>query len=82
MGIHPLEYRQGAKLVFTPEMPPIKVTVRGIHTYGEVIKYDLDLWLDDEDGEGYVDEETGIKMLQKRTRIYNIDSSFVFLKHP
>lgn len=84
MGIHPLEYRQVAQLMFTSQMEPINVTVRGIHTYGDVIKYDLDLWLGDgsADGEGYQDEDTGIKKLQKRSRIYNVDASYVFLAHP
>lgn len=80
--MHPLSYRQVAQLMFTPEMPPITATIRGIHTYGNVIKYDLDLWLYDgsADSEGYIDEDTGVKVLQKRTRIYNVDSSFVFLQ--
>lgn len=81
MGIHPLDYRQVAQLMFTSEMPPIHVTIRGVHNYGKVIKYDLDLWLGDgsADGEGYKDEDTGILTLQKRTRIYNVDACFVFL---
>jgi len=74
-----LSYRQVAHLKFTPEMNPITVTVRGIHTYGKVTKYDLDLWLNDgeHDAEGYIDEETGINTLQKRHRIYNVDASFL-----
>lgn len=84
MGIHPLSYRQVAQLMFHSEMSPINVTIRGVHNYGKVIKYDLDLWLGDgsADGEGYKDEDTGILALQKRTRIYNIDSCFVFLEKP
>ena len=78
---HPLEYRQVAKLMFTPQMEPINVTIRGIHNYGDVFKYDLDLWLGDgdADGEGYEDLDTGIKKLQKRTRIYNVDQTFLFM---
>jgi hypothetical protein len=81
MGIHPLSYRQVAKLMFTPDMPPITVTIRGLHMYGDVLKYDLDLWLGDgtADDDGYADNDTGVKTLQKRTRIYNIDASFVFI---
>lgn len=74
-----LFYRQVAKLQFTPEMPPIYVTVRGIHHYGLRTKYDLDLWLGDgtHDEDGYEDPDTGVKMLQKKTRIYNVDADFV-----
>lgn len=74
----PLGYRQVVRLQFMPAMEPILATIRGIHSYGDVYKYDLDLWLSDgtADDEGYADLDTGIKKLQKRSRIYNVDESF------
>ena len=48
-----------------PEKSPITCTVRGIHSYQDKVKYDLELFLNEEGNEVF-------------TRIYNVDSKYVF----
>lgn len=62
-----LQVNQVGRLQFKKEMPPITVTVRGVHFYKGKVKYDLGLWL----GEGTVDSP------EFESRIYNVDSVFV-----
>ena len=48
-----------------PEKSPITCTIRGVHNYQDKVKYDLELWLNEEGNEVF-------------TRIYNVDSKYVY----
>lgn len=60
---------QVVRLRFQKNGDPITATVRGVHFYKGKVKYDLGLWL----GDGSVDDP------ETETRVYNVDSCFVFL---
>jgi len=60
------DYSLNQVVVFAlPEKSPITCTIRGVHHYQEKVKYDLELWLNEEGNEVF-------------TRIYNVDSKYVY----
>ena len=68
------ELRQVVQVKFRKVDTPFTATIRGIHFYPGKVKYDLGLWLDDG---GNSETEAN-----DQTRIYNVDSCFVYLDPP
>jgi len=67
---HLFSVRQVVHVKFRNDDRPFTATVRGVHLYHGKVKYDLGLWLDD-GGNSESDAND-------QTRIYNVDSAFVF----
>lgn len=62
---------QVVKVRFRKDDKPFSATIRGIHFYPEKVKYDLGLWLDDGGNSESANND--------QTRIYNVDSCFVYV---